>query len=87
MFLQEVLYLRVSFSEELNRTILESGGGSKSARSVKKRRACLKVAHFGIDKRHEHILSEAVIARFGGLDGSGGVNITILCRSVGEIAE
>ena len=87
MFLEEVLYLHVSFCEELNRTILESGGGSKPARSVEERRACLKVTHFGIDKRHEHILSETVIARFRSLDGFGGVNLAIVCRAVGEIAE
>lgn len=87
MFLEEVLYLRVSFSEELNRTILESGGGCQSARSVKERRARLEVAHFGIDKRHEHSLAEAVIACFRGLDGNRGVNIAVLSRAVGKIAE
>lgn len=87
MFLEEVLYLLIPLCEELNRAVLECSGGCQSARSVKERRACLEVAHFGIDKCHEHSLAEAVIARFRGLDGSRWVNIAVLGRTVGEIAE
>lgn len=87
MFLEEVLYLLISLCEELNRAVLECCGGCQSARSVKERRACLEVAHFGIDKRHEHSLAEAVIACFRSLDGSRGVNIAVLGRAISEIAE
>lgn len=87
MFLEKVLYLLISLCEELNRAVLECCGGCQSARSVKERRACLEVAHFGIDKRHEHSLAEAVIACFRSLDGSRGVNIAVLGRAISEIAE
>lgn len=87
MLLEEVLYLLIPLREELNRAVLECCGGGQSARSVKERRACLEVAHFGIDKRHEHSLAEAVIACFRGLDGSRGVNIAVLGRAISEIAE
>ena len=81
MLLEEVLYLLIPLREELNRAVLECCGGGQSTRSVKERRACLEVAHFGIDKRHEHI------ACFRGLDGSRGVNIAVLGRAISEIAE
>lgn len=87
MLLEEVLYLLIPLREELNRAVLECCGGCQSARSVKERRACLEVAHFGIDKRHEHSLAEAVIACFRSLDGSRGVNIAVLGRTISEIAE
>lgn len=87
MLLEEVLYLLISLGEELNRAVLECCGGCQSARSVKERRACLEVAHFGIDKRHEHSLAEAVIACFRGLDRNRGVNVAVLSRAVGKIAE
>lgn len=87
MLLEEVLYLLISLGEELNRAMLECCGSCQSARSVKECGARLEVAHFGIDKRHEHSLAEAVIACFRGLDGSRGVNIAVLGCTVGEIAE
>ncbi len=87
MLLEEVLYFLISLGEELNRAVLECCGCCQSARSVKERGARLEVAHFGIDKRHEHSLAEAVIACFRGLDRNGGVNIVVLGCTVGEIAE
>lgn len=87
MFLEEVLYLLISLGEELNRAVLECCGSCQSARSVKECGARLEVAHFGIDKRHEHSLAEAVIACFRSIDGSRGVNIAVLGRAISEIAE